>query len=264
MRPADYTLLFGGFNEKDKNAISMILTPKQRKELRESHKFNTTNNPWNDYWHGTAREVGSNSIISRLAQQDFDNHGGIGLVPYYYFENYYFFSGLQRRLMQDSRQKPKRNNLDWSCGRTPSELLDIATEFQKTLLKLNYDVSLEEAINYVFIRTLDESYLGVKREYNAREKLIASFPQFEFKQSSHELDHFYGVDILVNKDGKTIQGLQVKTSRFKNSNQDYSKKAIEQNLEKFEKCKREFGFGVEFLWVDHEGNIVDMPVLQAA
>lgn len=264
MLPVSCSFLCGGFTERDQKAIDMILPPKERTPLRVSRKFNNTNKPWNDYWHGTAREVGSTSMLSRLAQQDYENHGGTGVLPYYYFENYYFYSGLQRRLMLSCREKFDKKEIDISCGRTPSELLDVAESFQKTLVKLGHDVSVKEALNYVYIRTLDESYLGIVREYKAREQLIAAFPQYQFEQSSYELDHFYGVDILVKKNGKTVLGYQVKTTRFKNSKWDYSEEAKEQNREKFEKCKRDFGFDVEFLWVDHDGNVVDVPTINAA
>lgn len=244
----------------DENVLSGMVYPiPKRDRLRKSTALNQTNNVWNRFNFGSRKSIGCMAQIFRKAQEAYEKDGGVGVVPYQYFENFYFYTGKQRHIL---KEKIGKNvvRLDYEYGRTLSDLHKIATDFETQLRKAGFlDVSSPDIFNYVYIRTLDESYIGFYREYKARNVLQKTFPKFVFKNADPDMDVRYSIDIAVYREEQLVAGFQVKTQQYRISEKDYSKDAKAYNSANFDRCEQELGFRPEYLYVDAKGNLTEIP-----
>lgn len=235
----------------------------KRNIVRKSRALNDTNNVWNEFNLGSRKAIGCMASVFFEAQSEYERNGGTGVIPFEYFENYYLYSGRQRKIMVDRGEK-SRFHYNYDYGRTLSDLYELSVEFEKHLKNAGFDISFEDIFNYVYIRTLDESYIGFYREYKVVNELRNRIGGYEFAHADAKMDVNYSIDIAVYRNKVLVMGYQVKTRQYMISEKDYTLDAKRYNERNFERCLRELGFKPEYLFVDPKGNILQFPILEVA
>lgn len=246
---------------------------KERLKLRDTREFKSTNQVWNKLNLNHIWVIGfMTSIIKKKDFSTFEE-----------WESYYLSLGddRQKKLSKLTQLKAsklkdltapytnpyhyKKNlsrediELNTYNGRTLDEMKHLGKFMHQHLKRLNYPSSITEELcyNYVYIRIVDEIYIGVERENNTLAKLVKLFPNFEFKFADEITDKKYAVDIEVFYEGSLIVGFQVKSEKYKKNNEQILKETKSYNLTKNKMYEDLKGVPVIYIYSTVSGYILD-------
>ncbi|MCI9547056.1 MAG: MjaI family restriction endonuclease [Lachnospiraceae bacterium] len=186
----------------------------KRKKIRENHIYKNTNKVWNKYRLNKRENIGSTMNIIKICKPK-------NLEEW---ENFYEKSGKEADEMKShlsfksfKELKEAISEINREHGKTKDNLTDLAKEFQGYLKNEGMDLDLDTCFNYVYIRAVDETFLGYQREMIAF-KILTDYCQskgFTIKETSDFDDVYYGVDFEIFKNDKLLAGVQAKGSVYK-------------------------------------------------
>lgn len=80
------------------------------------------------------------------------------------------------------------------------------------------NISVKKAYIYIFIRVIDETYLGYKRETDAIEQIKQIYgSDYSILKTDYVSDYKYGIDVLIMYKGKIVKAIQLKSQQFINN-----------------------------------------------
>lgn len=195
-----------------------IIPTAKREEMHESKLFKITNPIWNKHHYNWRRNIGcvTDAIKKFIKTKTIEELKEVTKDDFmdYYFENV----------------------------RTKEELEIIAAKFQKSIIK-DLGVYVPDIIvfNFVLMRVIDDTFVGIQRELLIIEELKKEYPDCKIEMTDEKLDCDYAIDLLRIKDEKIIEGIQVKPESFISCRfRDYIRIAGYQNFEKHKKFKEEY------------------------
>lgn len=200
-----------------------------RKKTRFDVDFKRSNKVWNKYHLNKRYNIGHTmALIKDCKPRNIKQ-----------WQDYYEKSGKEAyELKHKARFSSFAELRDYVClinstyGKTKEDLTELAKEFQDCLTAEGIDLDLETCFNHVYIRAVDETYLGYQREQTAFRNLN-NFCKKEgliLKETDETDDILFGVDYEVFKNKKLIAGIQVKGSIYRDAVQQKSEyTAIEES-----------------------------------
>lgn len=257
----------------------MILNYEERQQVRRTRAFQWTNNLWNKYRFNAGWSIGLTSRISY--EKEFSNRQE--------WEDYYFESGMARqerlkktipstykRLIQlrevyTNSQTFKRGltnyeiNINEGYGRTIEELKVLAKSMHDVVIELGnpYQITEEDCLNFILIRVIDESYIGIARETHTIKTLESEYPNLNFKHTDPVKDKRYAVDVEVfNSENKLLCGLQIKSEHFSKGKLDAMIQAQHYNLRKHKEYTTSFKVPAYFVQATVDGEILNQETFE--
>lgn len=205
----------------------MLIDRETRLEIRKTKAFKFTNHVWNMTRLNRPWTIGH---IMKIAD-------GKEFRSYEEWENYYLNSGEERkRILKgmpqlvrlslenlDPRQAPWRGvsfedqEVNMAYGRTVAELRAIGSWLYDELVRKEnpYRITKQDCFIHVFIRVIDESFIGMRRENMVYDHLVKKIPSFDIRRTSFVLDKDYGVDAEVYDGEKLVCGIQIKSEAYR-------------------------------------------------
>lgn len=236
----------------------MLYDKKNRDELRKTSDFKKSNEVWNRLKLNHGFVVG---YLMRLIEQG-------QCKTFNDWEEYYLSSGEKRLLLIKNLPINIQNKLntfnksinreyyDYNLlyGRTKEELLTIAKKLDNEL-----NVGIELAFNYVYIRVIDETWIGYSRECLSLERLKKYLKNHGLtaEKTNYYIDVNYGVDFEIKRGQQIVAGVQLKSvNYFENKNA----LAEIQNINKKKNAMYESKYKapVIYLYVDKHNYIVNL------
>lgn len=220
-----------------------LFSLEERKDLKNKKEFKMSNEIWGRYRLNQCINVGSvNYIMKRL----FENKT-IDEALNVTFEDWCNFYHTYK---EDDIKK---------SGRTKQHLMYIGERLQEKCKENGIKITKQEAYNFVYIRVLDESFIGFQKELLAAKFLQKLYPGFEIVFSEAE-DSKYAIDIFVKCDGMIFDAIQVKPNSFYKGvtfGNWNCVKAFQENNEKHEQFLKDFGVVPYYLiYQEDEGFVI--------
>lgn len=257
----------------------MNISHEKRQQVRRSKGFRWTNDVWNELNLNAGWSIG---LITKIVDdKQFES--------FKEWESYYFETGQIRqerlkraipttrvrlidlRAVYKDPQTFKKGltnyevDINEAHGRTMDELKGLARVMHEEIIKRGnpYDLSEEDCFTHVYIRVLDESYIGIQREVNTTKTLEKAYPELLFKPTPARKDKYYAVDVeVVDLTGKLLCGIQIKSPYFKNGKTNAMLNAKDYNLKKHGNYYRTFDVPAFFVQSTVEGEIVNKEIFQ--
>lgn len=181
---------------------------------RDSNIYRKTNRVWNQYRFNKRENIGYSMELIKTCKPKTPDE----------WQQFYQKSGEEAYLLNKKKTfkslaelKQYVQEVKCSHGKTKEDLLELAKVFQEKLKENKIDLDIETCFNYVYIRAVDEAFIGYQREMTAFE-LLDTFCK-KNKLSLVDTDSFtdikYGVDYEIYNGDKLIAGIQVKSSIYK-------------------------------------------------
>lgn len=237
--------------EINTNIKNLLLPLNQRHNVRHSHDFAITNKPWNEGKFNRKNNIGGISTIWKNAHFHFLGKETSHVISFNQFETYYF----------ESAELRENNNLtSHSHGRTLEELFELSKQF-KNFLSLNYNIHIDEktAFNFVYIRVIDEGYIGYMAEYKVMLNLNSHFKKIykniSFEHTDEYTDIKYMVDIIVKYNDIPIAGLSIKSTIYRDSTRPYLKKVKIMNQKGQSVFTSKTSLDVKYVYYNKDKNI---------
>lgn len=228
----------------------MLLSREERMNMRNTKAFRASNKPWNDLHLNRTANIGAVMFLIKESKA----------ISFNEWEEFYFKSGAERiQLLRGwvDRESFRRINHDY--GRTADDLLKIAKEFAD-----NINVPIETAYNYVYIRVIDETWLGYSRELTAISEiknLCQQYSNITISDVDSYKDADFAVDFEIRKDNLLRLGIQLKSTKYKNSDLIAVDEIKEINAKKNKHYFNKYGAEVMYLYFNN-GHIVNLYELK--
>ncbi len=191
----------------------------KRKEIRYDKTYKASNIVWNKYRLNKRENIGHTMILIKSCKPNNLDE----------WQSYYEKSGQEAHTMKSKLRfhsfeelKKSIHIIDCEHGKTQDDLIDLAKEFQGYLKNEGMNLDLDTCFNYVYIRAVDETYLGYQREVAAFNSLsdYCKDNELTVKEASNTADVRYGVDFEVFKKDNLLAGIQVKGSIYKKATEN--------------------------------------------
>lgn len=249
---------------------------KRRLAVSKTQQFRNTNEIWNTLGLNHAWTIG---YLTRLFKsKKFNNYAD--WVKFYYKsgeirknllyrlprEKQYILKdcGLYKykkeSLLDRISEEEKQLNLNF--GRTEKDLYYTA-KYMLCEIKIEgnpHGITLEDCIDFINIRVLDEIYIGMERERNTVATLKKMFPYLDFKDVSILTDTKYAVDFEVFHENELICAIQVKSMKYKNNNSNILIETKKYNNTKNQLYTKKFGVEVHYVFSEANGLIRDTKI----
>lgn len=224
----------------------MLLEKTEREKLRKTSDFRNSNKLWNDLKLNSKKSIGCLMfLIKECKAQSFEE-----------WESYYFESGEKRKCSYIQNKNTYFNEY----GRTKEELFEIANKFSQ---KLNMPVDI--VYNYVYIRVIDETWIGYKREliaYNIISDKCFNNSTESYIFSVSNVDYYkdidYAVDFEIFKNQELIMAIQLKSTKYMNSDLLAVDEIKSINKEKNKRYTKTYNVQVLYLYINQENSIVNI------
>jgi hypothetical protein len=110
-------------------------------------------------------------------------------------------------------------------------------------IKLKYQTDWKEAAEYVFYRTVGQTWNGMQEEINIIQQLDKYFPLIDFEKAPYELDSEYFTDWQAFSGEYLLFGIQIKPHTYKLMSSAYQVKARENHTAQKERYKEIYKVG---------------------
>lgn len=234
----------------------LILSKEERDNIRNTKEFSYTNRIWNDLHLNSRRNIGALMFLIKNSKATTIEE----------WAKYYFTTGRDRaniitRLNTfENKNKPiDFRIIDSEYGRTLHDFSKIA----KTLVeKLN--ISFELALNYVYIRVIDETWVGYNRELIVFNKLkdLLKNSDIEVRQVDYQKDVEFAIDYELVRDKEVILGIQLKSTNYKESGHGKLTDCKIMNIEKNIRYSDVFDAYVVYLYISSDDEIINISSLE--
>lgn len=241
-------------NERKESINHMKIPRENRMTIRNTKAFKYTNAPWNDLGLNQGSSVGL--MFKIMENHKFDT--------FEEWEDHYFKTGeIRREIIQKNPGMVRDVNLNKSHGRTKEELKFIALKLYKHLEKTGnpYKLTLDDCYLHVYVRVLDETYLGTERENRTIEYLKNTLNGYDILKTDPETDSKYAVDCEVYKGNELVCGIQVKSVRYKKDNSDILKRTKRFNTDKNNRYTEKNDSPVFYCYYDNQSPLSNTDVL---
>lgn len=173
---------------------NLLWSPAQRSAHKKTHAFSKNNKLWNQGYSN-----------HRLAGNRMEM---IGSIP----EDQFSWKAWVSFYLKDREE----------------DLISIARSWAR-----NINVSLEVALNEIFIHYLDEPYLGHLTELKAIELIRHHFPNYVIRHATRQEDKLYKIDLVaINENGDYMRAWQVKAESFwRSENIGFAREKLKKDLE---------------------------------
>lgn len=236
----------------------MLYDKRKRDELRKTSEFKRSNEVWNRLKLNHGFVVG---YLMRLIEEG-------NCKSFKEWEDYYLNSGIKRNQLINKlprtiqyklntfNKSVDRQYFDYNLlyGRTKEELLTIAKKLDREL-----HIGIELAFNYVYIRVIDETWIGYSRECISLERLrkYVKHHGLTAEKTNYYIDVNYGVDFEIKRGNKIVAGVQLKSiNYFENKNALAEINDI--NKRKNSMYEQKYKAPVIYLYVDKNNYIVNL------
>lgn len=250
----------------------------KRLAIRRSRAFRETNDAWNDFNYNHGFSIGL--MVNVVGDNLFDTFEA--------FEAHYFETGRIRQEIIKSKPIPLQKDLldlravypqpnmhahglssseiaiNLNHGRTLEELKELAHAFYHTLQEIGHHdiLSIKELETFVYIRTIDETYIGHQREVNTIRTLQQMYPRLFFRKTRADIDRRYAIDVeVLDNRLQLIGGFQIKSDHFAKGKSEAMKKAQNYNSKKHITYTKRFGVPAAFLCSSTDGRISNHEAL---
>lgn len=222
----------------------MLYTKEERNELRKTEAFAKSNKVWNDFEFNSKSSLGNLMylISSSNAKTQED------------WAKYYFATGRNRERIIN--KGAFSSEIDHNHGRTNQDLLLIAKKLQQKL-----KCTFELAYNYVYIRVIDETWIGYRREVIALKRmreLIKLYKNIHIEDAAYEIDSKYAVDFEVLDGEILLFAIQLKSENYKRSKNPGTLEAKKFNKRKNKKYTNKFGVPVLYIYINDKKEITNL------
>lgn len=225
----------------------MLLSRNERLELRATKAFSDTNNAWNDLQLNSTDNIGAvMAIIKNSKATTFDE-----------WESFYLNTGDKRkRALATTSDLHKLNRFN---GRTKDDLLNVAKILAK---ECNLDISV--AFNYVYIRVIDETWIGYSRELKVLDEIRTMCAHYNLRADGVDsyMDTQYAVDFEIRDQDKVVLAVQLKSTNYKYSQLSAVKQIRKVNLDKNKRYTNRYGADVLYLYINSNDRVVNMNELE--
>lgn len=248
-----------------------------RDKIRRTNAFRSTNGMWNYLSLNQGWSIG---LLMKIV-------GNKRFKSFNEWETYYLKSGEERKKALAKLPKQIRKKLEdlrahytdppgykeglesehfkinHNMGRTMEDLEFLATVLYDEVKRTGnpFKLTLEDCINHVYIRVIDEIYIGIQREDNTLATLEKEFPQLRFENTNPYVDRKYAIDAEVYQGKKLLCGIQIKSPYYLKGKTDEMKKSFSENESKIQKYKEEFKTEAFFLYSEVTGEIKNPEIL---
>lgn len=110
-------------------------------------------------------------------------------------------------------------------------------------IKFEYDVNWIDASQYVYYRTVGQTWNGMQEEMNAIAQLAEYFPLIDFEKAPYELDEQYFTDFQAFSGDDLLFGIQVKPHTYKMMKTEYQLRSKENHNKQKEEYKQKYKVG---------------------
>lgn len=250
-----------------------MFTREERIKIRKSKEFKRTNSIWNDYKFNQAWTIGYlNNLCKNSNAKTFEE-----------WEKCYINSGEKRREIIDKMPglkkyillncdnksyfnlEEKEKELNTMMGRTLEDMENIAVKFHNILLEKKFkNISLDLCLNFVYIRIIDETWIGRNREINTISLLSKTFPVCDFIETSLSDDVKLAIDYEVKVNNKLICGVQIKSDVNYRKIQAGNERAIETIQTNYSRNKKYIlrnKVDVLYVYSTENGTVVNKEVI---
>ena len=211
-------------------------------QITEGSKFKDTMVPWNHL--NKPISIGQCLHLYKL----------LGATDVHDFAIRYLESGEELCTLLNERPKTEHRILKRLHGRTEDEFLVVADKFLNKLDSNLY--SLEDVILYMWIRMFYQTSIGFQREVQTQRALKIQYPEFQFKESSAELDLEYGIDLECYQGSQLICGIQVKPESYYFGQSPNTQSAKFQNAVKHQRYSNVYQVPVTYAIATSSGELV--------
>lgn len=251
---------------------SPYLPPLDERLKLRNQNFHSTNKLWNELKLNQTWNIGT---LSKLFERS-------GAKTPEVWERYYIRLGIQRRrkmreledykrkILQDCSVRHKNKQYDmekltkqemmlnYNYGRTERDLNRIANYFKRYL-----PAHLKKyAYPYVYIRVIDETFLGFRREFLAGKTLQRKLPHLSFVPPSSHHDRKYAIDLEVYFIDTLLCALQIKSPTYQFSNAIHIVETRKMNEKKNSVYTSTYGVPVLYVYSTLDGTAVNQEVFE--
>lgn len=209
----------------------MLWKRSERLAARGSDLFRSTFGVWNEEHFNARQSIGYSMKLIKECKPENPTD----------WEFYYLNSGITAKEMKEAipdiyeerTMNRMLRTINVNYGKTMDDLKEIGKRFRKSLERNGIHVTDEQAFNYVYIRAIDEAWIGYQREL-AAEKALKEFCQKEgliCRPTSVNYDVRKGVDWEILRGDNVLCGVQVKGTSYKKAVMDSAQvKSYDNNL----------------------------------
>lgn len=110
-------------------------------------------------------------------------------------------------------------------------------------IKFEYGIDWKDASQYVYYRTVGQTWNGMQEEMSVITQLSEYFPLIDFEKAPYELDERYFTDWQGFSGEDLLFGIQVKPHTYKLMNSAYQVKSKENHSKQKEEYKQKYKVG---------------------
>lgn len=248
-----------------------------RDKIRRTNAFRSTNGMWNYLSLNQGWSIG---LLMKIV-------GNRRFKSFNEWETYYLKSGEERKRalmklpvhirkkLEDLRAhytdppgykkglSDEHFKINHNMGRTMEDLEFLATVLYDEVKRTGnpFNMTLEDCINHVYIRVVDEIYIGIQREDNTLTTLEKEFPELRFKNTKPYIDRKYAIDAEVYDGRKLVCGIQIKSPFYLKGRTDEMRESLSHNEQKMQNYREEFDTEAFFVYSEVTGEIKNPEVL---
>lgn len=226
-------------NSENSDIPRIKLFEKEDREMFRNFKaFKETNEIWNRLGFNATAEVGNLMYLIKLS----------GAKTFEEWEKFYIKSGHERQgIIARGYNRYYTRDLDIEYGRTVRQLANKARTFADAT-----GIDIAFAFNSVYIRIIDETWLGYQRELKAI-KLLNKNKNIIVKNVDYKKDVKYAVDFEVFIKDELILGIQLKSTKYKRFATQETK---DMNIRKNNLYKNSEKVNVLYLYMDNDNDVI--------
>lgn len=183
-----------------------------REKMKSQEKFRELDIPWHKGNYKTYENFGNLDYLIRLEHEKAVkalNNKNI-IIKRADWGKLYEMSGAERKTKLAESSVKDTYKLNTYYGRTLDDIAVVAKAFKNDCSE-NYgiNISLQAALNYVYIKVVDETYSNYQRVLNTVLNLATKYPNYQLELTEAIICDNNDVDVFVYKDGEVIGGLQI-------------------------------------------------------
>lgn len=191
----------------------------KREKMRSHPTYKEIEIPWEDGLYLTTQKVGSVNYLIKEAHKKAIIKG-FDMLSRPNWAKYYLNTGKIRLEKKEEQISDDYYKINKYYGRTLEDLLEIARNFHKDCTS-NYNIkmSLQAALNIVYMKVVDDTYTDYLRDVNTILNLKQKLPQYNFELADGLTYDNNAIDVFVYLKENIVGGIQILPENIKKQNQ---------------------------------------------
>lgn len=226
----------------------------KREKMRNHPTYKEIEEPWENGLYLTTQKVGSVNYLIKEAHQKVIIKG-FDMLSRPNWAKYYLNTGKIRIEKKEEQISDDYYKINKYYGRTLEDLLEIARNFHKDCIE-NYNIkmSLQAALNVVYMKVVDDTYTDYLRDINTILNLKSKLSNYRFELADGLTYDNNAIDIFVYSNEDIIGGLQVLPENMKKQEQKNSKIKTETD-QKHDLFEMVYGIRPQIIYASSSGYI---------